>query len=159
MELVVERRVQIERELRSAIASEIIVPYYQPIVLLVGNRIIGFEALARWESKSLGHILPDVFIPIAEEAGLINLLSAGLFFRACRDAKKWPEEFVLAFNVSPVSLRYPTLGLRILAMLAQSGLRPHRLVLEITESALVENIGVAQTTIEQLRQAGRAYCT
>ncbi len=154
MDLVVDQRVQIERELRSAIASEIIVPYYQPLVSLDGNRIIGFEALARWESKSLGHIPPDVFIPIAEEAGLINLLSAGLFFRACRDAKEWPEEFVLAFNVSPVSLRDPTMGLRILATLAQSGFSPHRLELEITESALVENIGVAQTTIDQLGQAG-----
>jgi EAL domain-containing protein (putative c-di-GMP-specific phosphodiesterase class I) len=154
MELVIERRIQIERELRSAITSEIIVSYYQPLVSLDGNRIIGFEALARWESKSLGHIPPDVFIPIAEEAGLISLLSTGLFCRACRDANEWPEEFVLAFNVSPVSLRDPTLGLRILSMLAQSGFSPHRLELEITESALVDNIGVAQTTIDQLRQAG-----
>jgi diguanylate cyclase (GGDEF)-like protein/PAS domain S-box-containing protein len=154
MELVIERRIQIERELRSAITSEIIVSYYQPLVSLDGNRIIGFEALARWESKSLGHIPPDVFIPIAEEAGLISLLSTGLFCRACRDANEWPEEFVLAFNVSPVLLRDPTLGLRILSMLAQSGFSPHRLELEITESALVENIGVAQTTIDQLRQAG-----
>jgi diguanylate cyclase (GGDEF)-like protein/PAS domain S-box-containing protein len=154
LDLVVERRIQIERELRSAIASEIIVPYYQPLFSLNYNRIIGFEALARWESKSLGHIPPDVFIPIAEEAGLISLLSAGLFFRACRDAKEWPEEFILAFNVSPVSLRDPTMGLRVLAILAQSGFSPHRLELEITENALVENIDVAQTTIDQLRQAG-----
>jgi diguanylate cyclase (GGDEF)-like protein/PAS domain S-box-containing protein len=154
MDLVIERRIQIEQELRAAIASDIIVPFYQPLVSLDGNRIIGFEALARWESKSLGHITPDVFIPIAEEAGLISLLSTGLFCRACRDANAWPETFVLAFNLSPVSLRDPTLGLRILAMLAQSGLSPHRLELEITESAFVENIGVAQTTIDQLRQAG-----
>jgi diguanylate cyclase (GGDEF)-like protein/PAS domain S-box-containing protein len=154
MDLVVERRVQIEQELRSAIASDIIIPYYQPLVSFDGNRIIGFEALARWESKSLGHIPPDEFIPIAEEAGLISPLSTGLFCRACRDANAWPETFILAFNLSPVSLRDPTLGLRILAMLAQSGLSPHRLELEITESGLVENIGVAQTTIDQLRQAG-----
>jgi EAL domain-containing protein (putative c-di-GMP-specific phosphodiesterase class I) len=118
------------------------------------NRIIGFEALARWESKSLGHIPPDVFVPIAEEAGLIGLLSTRLFCRACRDAVAWPETFVLAFNVSPVSLRDPTLGLRILTMVAQAGFNPHRLELEITESALVENIAVARTTIDQLRQAG-----
>jgi len=154
MDLVIERRIQIEQELRSAIASDTIVPNYQPLVSLDGNRIIGFEALARWESKSLGQIAPDVFIPIAEEAGLISLLSTKLFCHACRDANTWPETFTLAFNLSPVSLRDPTLGLRILALLAQSGFSPHRLELEITESALVDNIGVAQTTIDQLRQAG-----
>src|SRR5450432_329772 len=67
MDARVERRIQIERELRSVIAAEVIVPHYQPLVSLDGNRIIGFEALARWESKSLGYIGPDVFIPIAEE--------------------------------------------------------------------------------------------
>jgi diguanylate cyclase (GGDEF)-like protein/PAS domain S-box-containing protein len=154
MDLVIGRRIQIEQELRSAIASDTIVPYYQPLVSLDDNRIIGFEALARWESKSLGHIPPDVFVPIAEEAGLIGLLSTRLFCRACRDAVAWPETFVLAFNVSPVSLRDPTLGLRILTMVAQAGFNPHRLELEITESALVENIAVARTTIDQLRQAG-----
>jgi diguanylate cyclase (GGDEF)-like protein/PAS domain S-box-containing protein len=154
MDLVIRRRFQIEQEFRSAIASDTIVPHYQPLVSLYTSRIIGFEALARWESKSLGHILPDVFIPIAEDAGLISLLSTRLLSRACRDAATWPETFFLAFNVSPVALRDPGLGLRILATLAKVGLNPRRLELEITESALVENIVVARTTIDQLRQAG-----
>jgi len=63
----VERRINIERELRSAIATNIIEPHYQPVVSLVSNRIVGFEALARWENKTTGHIPPDVFIPIAED--------------------------------------------------------------------------------------------
>ena len=130
-----------------------IVPHYQPLVSLDGNRVLGFQALARWESETLGHIAPDVFIPVAEEAGLISLLSAGLFCRACQDAATWPETFILAFNISPVSLRDPTLGLRILATLAQTGFHPHRLELEITESALIGDLGVAQATIDQLRQA------
>lgn len=154
MDVIIERRNQIERELRSAIASDTLVPYYQPIVSLDDNRTVGFEALARWESKKLGRIIPDEFIPIAEEAGLISLLSEGLFRRACRDAVAWPETFVLAFNLSPLSLRDPTLGLRILVMLAQAGLSPRRLELEITETALSEEMGVAQNTINQLRQAG-----
>jgi EAL domain-containing protein (putative c-di-GMP-specific phosphodiesterase class I) len=154
MDTHVERRIQIERELRSAISSDIIVPHYQPLVSLDGNRIIGFEALARWESKSLGNIPPDVFIPIAEETGLISSLSANLFRRACLDANTWPETFVLAFNASPVSLRDPTVGLRILSILAQTGFSPRRLEIELTESALVENIGVAQNVIDELRAAG-----
>jgi diguanylate cyclase (GGDEF)-like protein len=154
MDAHVERRIQIERELRCAIASDSIVPHYQPLVSLDGNRVIGFEALARWESKNLGYIPPDVFVPIAEEAGLIHSLSAQLLRRACLDASAWPETFVLAFNVSPVQLRDPTLGLRILSILGQTGFSPRRLEIEITESALVENIEIARTVIDELRAAG-----
>jgi predicted signal transduction protein with EAL and GGDEF domain len=154
MDAHVERRIRIERELRSAIVADIIEPHYQPIVSLKGGRIIGFEALARWENRTLGHIPPDVFIPIAEETGLINALGDQLFRRACFDAKSWPKTFTLAFNVSPIQLRDPTLGLRILSVLAQTGFSPRRLEIEITESALVENIGVVRTVIDELRQAG-----
>jgi diguanylate cyclase (GGDEF)-like protein len=154
MDAHVERRIQVEQELRSAIASNAVVPHYQPIVSLDGNRIIGFEALARWESKSLGNIPPDVFIPIAEETGLISVLGGQLLRRACLDANAWPATFVLAFNVSPIQLRDPTLGLRILSILGQTGFSPRRLEIEITETALVENMGVAQTVIDDLRRAG-----
>jgi len=154
MDTHVERRIQIERDLRSAIARNGIVPYYQPVVSLDGNCIIGFEALARWQNGDRGFVPPDVFIPIAEETGLINALGDQLFRQACIDANAWPETFVLAFNVSPVQLRDPTLGLRILSILGQIGFNPRRLEIEITESALVENIGVAQTVIDQLREAG-----
>jgi diguanylate cyclase (GGDEF)-like protein len=154
MDAHVERRIQIERDLRSAIASNSIIPYYQPLVSLDGNRIIGFEALARWENRDRGFVPPDVFIPIAEETALINGLSDQLFRQACLDANTWPTTLMLAFNVSPVQLRDPTLGLRLLSILGQTGFNPRRLEIEITESALVENIEVAQTVINQLRQAG-----
>jgi diguanylate cyclase (GGDEF)-like protein len=151
----VERRMQIERELRSAIAADVIVPYYQPLVALGGgNRIIGFEALARWESKSLGYIGPDVFIPMVEEIGLMPRLSRQLLRRACLDALAWPSTFTLAFNISPVQLQDPSIGLHILSILAETGFSPHRLEIEITESALVENIAVAQAIVDELRAAG-----
>lgn len=154
MDAHVERRIQIEREFRSALACNTIVPHYQPLVSLDGDHIIGFEALARWESEGLGYIPPDVFIPIAEETGLIGVLGDQLFRRACLDAKAWPENFVLAFNVSPIQLRDPTVGLRILSILGQTGFSPRRLEIEITESALVKNTEVAQTVIDELRRAG-----
>jgi predicted signal transduction protein with EAL and GGDEF domain len=154
MDTHVERRINIERELRSAITADIIEPHYQPMVSLKGGRIIGFEALARWNNRTLGHIPPDVFIPIAEETGLINALGDQLFRRACFDANAWPETFTLAFNVSPIQLRDPTLGLRILSILGQTGFSPRRLEIEITESAFVENTGVAKIVIDELRQAG-----
>jgi diguanylate cyclase (GGDEF)-like protein len=155
MDARVERRMQIERELRSAIAADAIVPHYQPLVSLDGgNRIVGFETLARWESKSLGYIGPDVFIPIVEEIGLMPLLSRQLLRRACLDAAAWPSTLTLAFNISPVQLRDPTVGLRILSILAETGFSPHRLEIEITETALVENIAVAQAIIDELRASG-----
>jgi diguanylate cyclase (GGDEF)-like protein len=155
MDARVERRMQIEQELRSAIAANAIVPHYQPLVSLDGgNRIVGFEVLARWKSENLGHIGPDVFIPIAEEIGLISPLSRHLFRRACLDAMEWPSTFTLAFNISPVQLRDPAFGLRILSILAETGFSPHRLEIEITETALMENIAVAQAVIDELRAAG-----
>ncbi|AOO84563.1 hypothetical protein BHK69_17535 [Bosea vaviloviae] len=154
MDTHVERRIQIERELRSAIAADIIEPHYQPLVSLKGERIIGFEALARWKNRTLGCIPPDVFVPIAEETGLIHALGDQLFRRACFDANAWPGTFTLAFNVSPIQLRDPTLGLRILAILGETGFSPRRLELEITESAFMDNRGVAKAVIDELRQAG-----
>jgi len=154
MDMHVERRIQLERELRSAITADIIEPHYQPLVSLKSNCIIGFEALARWENRTLGHIPPDVFIPIAEETGLINALGDQLFRRACFDAHAWPETLTLAFNISPIQLRDPALGKRILSILGQTGFSPRRLEIEITESAFVEKTGVAKTVIDELRQAG-----
>jgi diguanylate cyclase (GGDEF)-like protein len=153
MDAHVERRIQIERALRKAIASNGVVSYYQPLVSLDGNSIIGFEALARWESEELGSIPPGIFIPIAEETGLINVLGDQLLRRACIDANTWPKNFVLAFNVSPIQLRDPMLGLRILSILGQTGFDPRRLEIEITESALV-NVAAAQSVIDDLRRVG-----
>lgn len=154
MDTHIERRVQIERELRCAVSSNKIMPFYQPLVALSDNRIIGFETLARWKSEDLGWVAPDVFIPLAEETGLINTLGDQLFRRACLDANEWPTNLILAFNISPIQLRDPTLGLRLLSILGQTGFNPWRLEIEITESALVENIEIARTVTDELRRAG-----
>ena len=153
MDAHVVRRTQIERELRAA-ASGAIEVYYQPLVDLGANKIVGFEALARWNDPELGPISPTVFIPVAEECGLINELGDQLLRTACRDAAPWPDDVTLAFNISPLQLREPTLGLRILSILGETGLDPRRLEIEVTESALVDNIEVARRVIDQLRQAG-----
>jgi EAL domain-containing protein (putative c-di-GMP-specific phosphodiesterase class I) len=150
----VDRRIAIERELRAAILAKVIVPYYQPLVAFEGERIVGFEALARWKSDKLGWVGPDVFITVAEEIGLIGQLGDQLLRQACLDARTWPPELTLAFNISAVQLRDATLGLRILAILAETGFSPRWLELEITETALVDHIAVAQNIIQQLRQAG-----
>jgi diguanylate cyclase (GGDEF)-like protein len=150
----VERRIAIENELRAAISAKSIVPFYQPLVAFAGERIIGFEALARWKSDKFGWVPPDQFITIAEELGLISELGDQLLRQACVEARTWPAEMTLAFNVSGCQLRDPALGLRILAILAETGLNPRRLELEITETALVDNMTVAQNVINHLREAG-----
>jgi diguanylate cyclase (GGDEF)-like protein len=150
----VERRIAMERELRAALAAKIIVPYYQPVVALDGNRVVGFEALARWKSDKFGWVGPDQFITIAEEIGLITELGDQLLRQACLDARTWPAEMTLAFNISAIQLRDPKLGTRIFAILAETGFMPNRLELEITETALVDHIEVAQNVINRLRQAG-----
>lgn len=154
MNAYVERRGQIESALRGAIRNNAVTPHYQPLISLEDNRIIGFEALARWNSPEFGVVAPDVFIPIAEESELIHELGAQLLRQACRDAVTWPEGMILAFNVSPRQLREPALALQILSVLAETGFSPHQLELEITESALVGDARTASQTIEQLRAAG-----
>jgi predicted signal transduction protein with EAL and GGDEF domain len=154
MDAHVERRVAVEHELRAAVAAKIIIPYYQPVVAFEGRRVVGFEALARWKSDKFGWVAPDVFIGVAEEIGIISELGDQLLRHACLDASAWPVDLTLAFNISGIQLRDPTIGLRILAILAETGFNPRRLELEITETALVDNIKVAQAVTDQLRQAG-----
>jgi diguanylate cyclase (GGDEF)-like protein len=154
MDAHVERRTAIERELRAAIAAQSIEVHYQPLIHLDGDRIIGFEALARWNSPLLGTVFPNVFIPVAEECGLIHRLGDQLLRAACREAMNWPDDLTLAFNISPVQLRDATLGLRVLGILGETGLPPARLELEITESAIVGDALLAQRMIDELRAAG-----
>ncbi|MEZ5786581.1 MAG: EAL domain-containing protein [Xanthobacteraceae bacterium] len=154
MDRLVERRAALERELRAAIENSTIEVNYQPQLQLETGRIIGFEALARWTSPTLGPIDPVEFIAVAEECGLINKLGEILLWRACREANRWPPELILSFNLSPVQLRNTSLGLRILSILAETELSPHRLELEITESALIKDAETAQRTVDELRAAG-----
>jgi len=154
MDAHVERRIAIETALRAAVAAKTIVPYYQPVVAFAGRRVVGFEALARWKSDKFGWVAPDLFITVAEEIGIIGELGDQLLRQACLDARAWPAELTLAFNISAVQLRDPTLGLRVLAILAETGFNPRRLELEITETAVVDNMKMALEITRQLRQAG-----
>lgn len=154
MDAHVERRILIETELRAAVAAKAIVPYYQPVVAFAGRRVVGFEALARWKSDKLGWVSPDLFIKVAEEIGLISELGDQLLRQACLDARTWPSELTLAFNISAVQLSDPTIGMRVLAILAETGFNPLRLELEITETALVDNMKIAQEITGRLRRAG-----
>jgi diguanylate cyclase (GGDEF)-like protein len=154
MDAHIRERSSMERELRRAIGAGDIQPHYQPIVDLKTNRIMGFQALARWRHSTLGDVPPERFIPVAESCGLIRQLSEQLLKTACRDACRWPAKTTLSFNVSTVQLRDKTFGLRVLSILAETGLSPFRLEIEITESALVRDLKSAQESLGSLRDAG-----
>lgn len=154
MDEVLSKRLEMENALLGAVRSDSIVPFYQPLIDLTSGRILAFEALARWQLPGGEFVPPAEFIPLAEEAGLITALSEQVFRHACRVAATWPDDIQLAFNLSPTQLTDKLLGLRLLAILNETGLAPHRLELEITESALILNATVAEAVLEDLRKAG-----
>lgn len=149
-----EKRVRVEADLRAAIRKSEIIPYYQPLVDLKTNKIIGFEALARWKIASGEFIPPSEFIPLAEETGLIADLTDQLLRRACTDALSWPADIVLSFNLSPLQLNNRTLGLRILKILGDVGLPAHRIELEVTEGAIIQDAATARIVLDDLVSVG-----
>lgn len=129
-----ERRRQLEDDLRDALARGEMSLVYQPVVEVGTNKVVGMEAMMRWEHPEMGNIPPGVFIPIAEETNLIGSLGDWALRQACEDAARWPGNVSIAVNVSPAqfgNLNFPTV---ISQALAASGLNPERLELEVTES-------------------------
>ena len=154
MDAQVKARRRLELDLRQAIADQALEVYYQPCVSLADNTITGCEALVRWRHPERGMISPAEFIPIAEETGLINELGEWVLETACAEATKWPDNTRLAVNVSPVQFRSGTLALKIVTVLAQSGLPASRLELEITEAVLIRDDDAALAILHQLRGIG-----
>ena len=154
MDAHIRERSLLEKDLRAAIGGDALQPYYQPIVDLKSRNIVSFESLARWHNPVSGLILPDTFIPLAEELGILDLVSGQLFGDACRDAATWPEYISLTFNFSPSQFSNRTFADAILSVLKETGLPPHRLEVEVTESALVEDLESTRHAIQTLRNAG-----
>jgi diguanylate cyclase (GGDEF)-like protein len=147
-------RRQIEMDLREAMEKDELELHYQPIVDLQRNVIIGFEALARWRHPVKGMVPPAVFIPVAEDSGLVIALGAWALTQACRTAAKWPSHLKIAVNLSPVQFAGPDLYHTIKFVLAETGLAPHRLELEITERLVMEDNERTFSTLHRLKQLG-----
>ncbi|KQP96406.1 diguanylate cyclase [Methylobacterium sp. Leaf117] len=147
-------RARLEGELRVGIERGEIEPFYQPVVSLPGRDLIGFEVLARWNHPQHGILGPDAFITLAEETDQIAELTWGLMRKACADARQWPAHLQLAVNISPIQLRDPRLPERILAILTETGFAPYRLEIEITETALVNDLEAARTALTSLQAFG-----
>lgn len=147
-------REALEKQLRVALLTGQLYPVYEPLVDLKSGVAHGYEMLARWHCPERGEVPPLVFIPLAEEAGLIGALTEQLMQRAMRDALEWPPHIMLSVNISPVQLRDPWFAQKILKTLMETGFLGARLTIEITESALVDNIEMVRATFISLRNQG-----
>jgi len=149
-----QARRMLERDLRLALQRDEIAVYYQPIRDVEGDRIVAFEALARWNHSLRGLIAPNNFIPVAEETGLIVPLGEIVLGKACADAATWPDDIAVAVNLSPVQFKNPNLVTSVKAALQASGLAADRLELEITESVLLQNSEATLAVLHELRSFG-----
>lgn len=148
------QRSEMERNLRRGIGGDELRLHYQPRYHLQSGRLEGAEALVRWQHQPGQLILPDSFIPLAEETGLIMDISDWVLNRACRDAASWPGELCVSVNISPKEFRNGSLPLRVAAALEQSGLAAARLELEITENITMEHPESALEIMHQLKGLG-----
>lgn len=150
------RRHQLESHLRQALKDGALSLHFQPSISTATGRITSFEALARWRHPVYGPISPSVFIPIAEETGLIGDLGRWALREACLAAKTWPEDIRVAVNLSPIQLRDPGLVSVVAAALEGAGLASRRLELEITEQTLLENSEHTRSALQSLKDLGVA---
>jgi EAL domain-containing protein (putative c-di-GMP-specific phosphodiesterase class I) len=141
-------------DVRQALEKEAVVPCFQPIVELRTGNLAGFEVLARWQHPSLGLILPENFISLAEENGLIGELTHQILSKSFLAASGLPEPLSLAVNVSPIQLQYVSLPRQIYHAAWDYGFPLRRLTVEVTESALVNNLERARKIATELKDMG-----
>ncbi|HEY7502444.1 MAG TPA: EAL domain-containing protein [Vicinamibacterales bacterium] len=155
-----KERLRTESDLRRAIERQEFLLHYQPIVMLSNQQLCGLEALVRWQHPVRGLVAPDGFIAIAEETGLIVPIGLWVLREACGQMRAWDREFaecstlVMNVNLSARQCLHPTLVADVARVLAETGLEPHRLKLEITESLVLEGSNEVITVLKALRELG-----
>ncbi|MEH2475741.1 diguanylate cyclase (GGDEF)-like protein [Nitrobacteraceae bacterium AZCC 2161] len=143
----------LQRDLVAAIENKQFELYFQPQATADGV-IVAFEVLIRWHHPERGMVSPGVFIPLAEEAGLIGALDEWVLREACREAATWPNPLSIAINLSPVDFQRGDVPAMLLAVLLETGLSPRRLEIEITEGVLIDDFSRAITILRQIKQLG-----
>jgi EAL domain-containing protein (putative c-di-GMP-specific phosphodiesterase class I) len=154
MDARIQARRALETELRSALNEGQLQLFYQPVVNAASGKVQCFEALLRWFHPRLGAVPPSEFVPLAEESGLIGPLGQWVLRSACAEAAKWPAQFRIAVNLSPIQFKHSNLVNVIVGALAASGLPASRLELEITESLLLEADPKNIAVLHELRALG-----
>lgn len=154
MDALMQARRMLEIDLRQAIEAKQFVVYYQPLVTTRTGQVSGFEALVRWPHPSRGLVSPIEFISVAEETGLIGQLGALVMEQACMDAVNWPENIKVAVNLSPLQFKNANLASDVADILERTGLPPHRLELEVTESVLLQDSDAILALLHKIRSFG-----
>jgi len=154
----VQERLQLERDIRKALENDEFCLYYQPQVKIDQSAITGWESLLRWQHPERGLLMPDVFIPFAEETGLIRELGTFVLIKSCMEAARWNREglgqFSVSVNLSVRQFEEDDLVATVEGALQASGLLPHLLELEITESLMMKNPGHTLKILNLLRLRG-----
>ena len=154
MDEALRQRRQLEADLRQAIGRGELCVHYQPLADLGSGSILGFEALLRWDHPQHGAIGPSTFIPLAEESGFILRLGEWVLREACTEAARWTPALRLSVNLSPVQFTEGDLAAEVEAILAETGLAPTRLELEVTEGLLIKDADKAIVILERLKALG-----
>lgn len=155
---VIQRRVLLEAQLKHALAREEFVLHYQPKLEIRSSRVVGWEALLRWQSPELGAVSPEEFIPVAEQTGLILPIGSWVLREACRQMRNWQTQGLatgtMAVNLSTRQFRQKNLAEEISTTLRNTGLAPGDLELEITESSIMDNLASAASVLGELERQG-----
>ncbi|WP_108259845.1 EAL domain-containing protein [Mangrovicoccus ximenensis] len=145
---------ELEQALRAALEADAFTVAYQPLCDLATGHICGAEALLRWHHPLRGEMPPAEFIPLAEELRLIRPIGAKVLGMACRAAAEWPGDIKVSVNLSPQQIHDGDIAAEVMAAIAESGLDPHRLELEITEGVLLQDTGKTLSSLHALRDHG-----
>jgi diguanylate cyclase (GGDEF)-like protein/PAS domain S-box-containing protein len=149
-----EDRVRLESDLRAAIASKGFHLVFQPLVNAKTQKLVGFEALIRWNHAQRGFVPPNDFIPVAEESGLMPVIGEFVIDEACKAAASWPEPITVALNISPKQIVLPNLPNTVSEALARYKLPGNRIELEVTEGVFLGDSGATLDTLKRLRALG-----
>lgn len=149
-----DRQQQLKSDLRQALGSDQLSLVYQPILETPSGRIAAYEALLRWDHPTRGAVSPDEFVVVAEEAGIIRQIGEWVIRSACRQAMNWPDDVKVAINLSAVQVEAEGLIATVLSALASTGLQPHRLEFEVTETVFLRQGERTKATLDQLRSLG-----
>jgi EAL domain-containing protein (putative c-di-GMP-specific phosphodiesterase class I) len=149
-----QARRMVEIDLRSALIRNELSLHYQPLINVESGETVAYEALLRWFHPTRGLVMPDEFISIAEETGLIVQLGEWVIRNAVAEVARWPEHVSVSVNLSPLQMKSNNLISTVINALASSGVAPQRLELEITETVLMHETAVNLATLHRLREVG-----